>query len=510
MWLLLIAIAVATFVLLVRTFKHDNHRSNLPPSPKGHWLWGHLTSFLYPIETLHERLGALARDHPEAVTLRAGPAWLPYWLSPPIVVLNDPALVRQAFTGSHGSVAIGHEDEIRENVATVIGGGLLGVDGKVWRSRRSHVSSTFFTRDALRRAVPVVDHHLDRTVAALENRSDPEAPINMHEHYFIPLMLAIMTDLLCGSDASHDSASGAAIDGPTPSMPWSVARDMGVVFAEFNDRTFRLFKTFRPTSQGHREALPRVRAHISSLISRRRRVLRVAAENGEEAPLGRHDLLTVLIGDGSGDGGTNPYDSDRDIEAEALLFMFAGFESASNTLAYAAHLLARHPSVQERARAEVMSDCQGRPGYSALAGLPYLDAVLSEAMRMYPIAHTLTRRVRRDIVLGAYQVPAGSRLLLNNLGISNAKAVWGDPENFRPERWLSEPSDRPDTFASIPFGAGLRICPGQKLAMLEMKIILGRLLGQFRFEPDPANPNLKRRVAFVTRPQSYSVRCVPL
>lgn len=132
------------------------------------------------------------------------------------------------------------------------------------------------------------------------------------------------------------------------------------------------------------------------------------------------------------------------------------------------------PAPRWSRNAKVALRCAGRlalPGRRAIRGHAHVpDRTHSHAPRCC------------DIVLGDYCVPAGARLLLNNLGVSNAEAVWGDPEAFRPERLLPDAPSRPDAFASMPFGTGLRICPGQRLAMLEMKIILARLLSQFRCE----------------------------
>lgn len=480
----------------------------LPPTPPAHPLWGHVASLLYPVETLHERLGALARAYPMAVTLRIGPAWLPLWLSPPIVVLNDAALVRDAFASKHAA-AVGHEPEILENVVAVMGGGLLGVDGPVWEARRAYIARRFLSKEALAAAAPIIEAHVARTVAALADRTDPHAPIDLCEDHLVPLLLDVIVQLMCGDDASGvDSGDDGDSSGRRSSVPASIARDMGVVFTEFNDRTFRPFKTLRRTSRAHREALPRIQAYIDGLIARRR---------AETRPGGRYDLLSILVGDNTqeddadGKSASSPYQTDADIRAEALLFMFAGFESTSSTLSYAIHLLARHPDVQDNVRAEVAAWRRDgiEPSSVLRGGLPLTDAVLREAMRLYPIAHTLTRRVSAPIMVGPYRVPAGARLLVNNLAISNGDAAWTDAQAFSPERWMG-PAGGGDRYASLPFGVGRRACPGQRLAVLEMKLALAALLERFRFTPDPDRPHVECRVTLVMRPYRYSVCCLPL
>lgn len=528
--MLLVALAATALFLAVaaawRRARPDGRR--LPPTlPGAHPLWGHAGSLLHPIESLHERLGPLARDHPGAVTLRVGPTWLPAWLSPPIVMLSDPVLVREAFAAANGP-ALAHEPEIMENVQTVMGRGLLGIDGPAWQARRGYVLSTFFSLKALGAAAHVVDRHSARAVTILESRADPTAPVDLYTQHLVPLMLAIIVELICGVDvaADHDGT-----DTDTP-VPRSLARDMGLVFDEVNNRTFRLLRTLRPTSPAYRAAFARARDYIDSLVRRR-------AETGAAA--GGHDLISTLVaGQDTGDiakSGTNggeqisatearraarnPYTCEADVRAEAILFMFAGFESTSSTLAYTVHLLAHHPDVQERVRAEAAQWRRGSAGaHDALGAMPLAEAVLREAMRIHPITHMLTRRMARDLSLGdVHVVPAGARLLINNLGMSNAEHAWDDPTAFRPERWMGVRDDAapaggeaasPDQYASLPFGAGRRSCPGRRLAVLEMKLILASLLDRFRFAPDPDRPVLERRVAFVMRPHRYSVLCTPI
>lgn len=495
----------------------------LPPTlPGAHPLWGHAGSLLHPIESLHQRLGPLARDHPGAVTLRVGPTWLPTWLTPTIVMLNDPVLVREAFAAANGP-SLAHEPEIMENVQTVMGRGLLGVDGPAWQARRGYVLSTFFSLKALGAAAHVVERHSARAVAILESRADPMAPVDLYTRHLVPLMLAIIVELICGVDvaAEHDGT-----DTDTP-VPRSLARDMGLVFDEVNDRTFRLFRTLRPTSPAYRAAFERAQSYIDGLVRQR-------AERGST---GCHDLISTLVAGHDADpvgakgvdarrAARNPYTCKEDVRAEAILFMFAGFESTSSTLAYAIHLLAHHPDIQERVRTEAAQWRRASAGsHDALNAMPLAEAVLREAMRIYPITHMLTRRMARDLPLGeAHVVPAGARLLINNLGMSNAERSWEDPTAFCPERWMTpraadakdddatttDISSTPDQYASLPFGAGRRSCPGRRLAVLEMKLILAALLARFRFAPDPHHPHMECRVAFVMRPHAYSVMCVPL
>jgi cytochrome P450 len=498
--------------------------------PRTHRLWGH-ANLLHPIETMHERLGDLAEAYPVAATLRIGPWWLPLWFSRPLVVINNPRAARDAFDPRH-TAALGHEPEILENVTTVMGGGLLGTDGPLWEARRAYVTRRFFSREALCAAAPIIERHVERALTTLAARSDPAAAVDLCKDHLVPLLLGVIVQLMCGEDDAScllaggddgdDGRKERTQDDKRCDLSASLVRDMNVVFAEFNDRTFRLFKTLRRTSDAHQAALPRIQAHIDRLIARRRSSGRDIASN---------DLLSILVSaDNDNDQGSdndddddtasgygdairppNPYQSNADIRAEALLFMFAGFESTSSTLSYAIHLLAHHPHIQEHLRLEVaLWRRSGREPASVLSGaLPLMEGVIRETMRIYPIAHVLTRHVKEPLAIGPYVVPAGARLLVNNLAISNSSAVWPDAHLFSPQRWMG-PAGGGDRYASMPFGIGRRACPGQRLAMLKMKLTLAALVERFQFMPDPARPHLECRVTLAMQPYRYSICCVPL
>lgn len=167
----------------------------------------------------------------------------------------------------------------------------------------------------------------------------------------------------------------------------------------------------------------------------------------------------------------------------ALLLIFAGTETSASTLTCASLLLALHPDVWERVRAE-QNDIRLKFGddfnAEVLNQSVYLDAVIKETLRLQPPEMGELRAVKNTIVVGGKQVPKGWCVLFNV-----KQTHFNDPstyekdgshmdhrKGFRPERWMSE-STRPIEW--IPFGEGRRRCIGERLAMTEMKIFLAML-----------------------------------
>jgi cytochrome P450 len=127
------------------------------------------------------------------------------------------------------------------------------------------------------------------------------------------------------------------------------------------------------------------------------------------------------------------------------------------------------------------------PRSAPIARLRYTRLVIEEALRLYPPTWMTACTPLADQELGGHRISAGSVLLLNPYVLQRHPAFWEHPERFDPERFIPECSLGRPRFAYFPFGGGPRRCIGQRLAMLEMQVILA-MVGQayeLRFVPGP-------------------------
>jgi cytochrome P450 len=176
----------------------------------------------------------------------------------------------------------------------------------------------------------------------------------------------------------------------------------------------------------------------------------------------------------------------RDLIASMLT---AGYVSTGESIFWAFYVLARYPEAQLRARAEIErvqhidgatregSDRSAAAGSPPLDRLPYLSAVFSESLRLYPPAWYIGRIARRSVQVGAVEIDAGMRLICSPFVLHHMPAIWPEPELFRPERFLTDTVVPPRTF--IPFGAGARACLGRSLALMEMSAMIVATLSRF-------------------------------
>lgn len=118
------------------------------------------------------------------------------------------------------------------------------------------------------------------------------------------------------------------------------------------------------------------------------------------------------------------------------------------------------------------------------ASLPFIDAIMKETMRLHPVAPMLVPRMaREDVQIDGYDVPEGTLVLVNVWTIGRDATVWGDPDVFRPERFLGKEIDvKGQDFELLPFGSGRRMCPGYSLGTKVIQMTLANLLHGFRWK----------------------------
>ncbi|AGO82645.1 Cytochrome P450 [Pandoravirus dulcis] len=509
-WWLATAVAVAATVGWWAAARQRTANGARPTLPGGHWLWGH-ARFFAPIETLHERLIALARHGPRAVWLRIGPAGP---LGSDMVVLNDAALAT-ALLRMGGSRAE-QDPAAVDDIARVIGTGLISTRGAVWSRRRTLLSGHFLSPPALRDYAPVMAADAARMAAALAAMASSASSMSegdtattgprshdMMLDWLMPYVLGVSLRLTCG-------------DLPADLDLRAFMRDLDTVFGEFNVRSFKPCNALRPTTAAHKAALARVRHVIGTVVAQTRQRLDNTNDDDDGS---RPTLAAILL-----DKGADVYGTEDAVRDETLLVTFGAYETTAATAAYTLHLLAAHPDVQARVRDEVRTAAAagtgGRVGVGATT--PLLDACVSESMRLYPAAFAVSRRAEVDLRIEApatcddpdpcvVEVPAGTRILVNGIGISRAPRHWTDPDVFRPERWLAGAQGGDGArvaCGSLPFGAGPRACPGSKLALLEIRTVIAALVDVVEFAPDPTRP-FTCAVRFMLRPDGPHLLCKP-
>jgi cytochrome P450 len=207
------------------------------------------------------------------------------------------------------------------------------------------------------------------------------------------------------------------------------------------------------------------------------------------------DLVSLLLW--ARDEETGESMSDRQIRDELMTMLQAGHDTVSDAISWTWFLMAKHPDVRERVEQEVDSTLGARPpGFEDLPGLAYTNRVILESMRIYPPAWVFARTPVEDDVIGGYDIPAKSLVVISPYVTHRLPDIWENPENFDPDRFLPERSEGRPRFAYYPFSAGPRQCVGASVAMLEAQMIVSMAAQKYRLTAPPGfSPGLRPRIS---------------
>ncbi|XP_018025501.1 cytochrome P450 9e2 isoform X2 [Hyalella azteca] len=206
---------------------------------------------------------------------------------------------------------------------------------------------------------------------------------------------------------------------------------------------------------------------------------------------------------------------DSTIVAQCILFILAGYDTTANTLCFAAALLARNPQCQARLRAEVAARIEGNEGgkltYQDVMECKYLDAVLSETLRMYPPAHLLERKCTKDYSVpdSDVKITQGMFVTVPVYSLHRDERYFPDPDTFLPDRFMPATKNDIPSGVYLPFGAGPRMCIAERFARMEARLALADLIMNFDLSVEPGSEELKVAKSFgILRPDPASLNLI--
>nr|XP_029732559.1 probable cytochrome P450 313a4 isoform X1 [Aedes albopictus] len=186
----------------------------------------------------------------------------------------------------------------------------------------------------------------------------------------------------------------------------------------------------------------------------------------------------------------------EELLAHLGLMVFAGNETTAKTINAALLLLAIHPEIQERCYQEITSVCPGENEYISAedaAKLTYLEMVIKESMRLFPVAAILARFATDDVKINDHQtIPKNTRIIIGTYQIHRDPKIWGpNADQFDPDHFLPENVAGRHPYSFIPFSGGPRNCMGIRYAWLSMKILIAFVLRQYRLSTTVKYDELK-------------------
>lgn len=205
------------------------------------------------------------------------------------------------------------------------------------------------------------------------------------------------------------------------------------------------------------------------------------------------DILSLMLTARDEEG--NPM-SDDQIRDELMTMLFAGHETTANSLAWAFYWIHYLPEVKQKLMNELKS-LNGNLDFNTILKLPYLNAVVSETLRIYPVVVFVGRQLKEPFEIMGYTFEAGTSLFPSIYLTHHREDIYPEPKKFKPERFL-ERQFSPYEF--LPFGGGNRRCLGYAFALFEMKLVLATILSQVELELRDRHPLKPARRGFTFTP----------
>src|ERR1700749_672527 len=370
----------------------------------------------------------------------------PKWLFPTAVLIASPQGARDV---------LGRTDEIADRGGTttaiqrrkLVGANLLALPPHEWLPRRRTLQPMF-----TKKRIPRYAGHMAAAAQSVVDGWRDGASVDLDSECRTLTLRALGRSVLGMALDDRADAIGEAL---RPTLTW---------IADRGTRPVNL-PQWVPTPAQRRERRGNTPLHqLAAEI-----LAAVRKDPDRDAPLVRA-LITAA------DPQTGQPLSDDEICHELVLFILAGHDTTSTTLAYSLWALGRHSEIQDRMFEEGSALGDRAPTPDDGPRLGHTVRVLHEALRLCPPAAGTLRMLTKDVAVDGYRLEAGTMALVNFYALHQDPELWDHPQTFDPDRFLPERSQGRSRWQYLPFGGGPRSCIGDHFAMLEATLALATIV----------------------------------
>ncbi|CAF1526975.1 unnamed protein product [Adineta ricciae] len=468
------------------------HRCGIS-TPSFRFFFGHLKT-LWNCASYHRQL--------ESWTKQYGKIYGIYEGSLPIFVVSDADFLHEVFIKQF-SVFHARKPTMLDNIFH----DMFFSSGAKWRRQRQVISPTF-SAAKLKTMSPLINRCINEFEKKLPRHAEDGEEFNIYFYYKTMTMdvicrcaFGIDTDVQNNpnniyfrkvSEFFDTSAIDTNILYRSAQLMPIIETLLGRLFAVTNKAltviNTRLLPFISPTRQLSEVPITWLVNRVHTIVDQRQKI-----------PILRPDLLNLMLetmNNASEDSRKSINQlTQEEVCGNIFVFMLAGYETTSTSLAYATYELARHPDVLQKLQSEIDQlllenfddddddeEIKKYPDYDIVSQMSYMDMFVTEVLRMYPIANRgIQRRAMEDTVIQGIKIEKGCVVCADVYSLHYDAELWGpeDPYVFYPERH----KNKRHPMAYMPFGAGPRQCVGIRFALIEMKILLTRLLRHYTILP---------------------------
>jgi len=419
-------------------------RRRTAPGPKGHFIMGSLGDFRRDPPKL---VVGLQRDYGEFVRYRMGPYI--------VHQITDPECLQHVMVDNVSNYVRG---KFYENFKLFFGLGLLTIDGAMWKKHRRAVQPSFH-RHVLNAAASNITDISTKMIERWSERARQQQSFDV-----VGEMLEVSLNVLSKIMFSMELARYSEKIGPA--MCTMIKAGMATSSLE------QMIPLWIPTAYN--------RAIVQAQNALHEEIDRIIHAHKEEDLQESKDVVNVFL---SMLDAPKPEEcwTHGEIRDELATIFLAGHETTGEGLAWTLYALAQNPEICRKLEDELERVLCGRvPTVDDLPNLPYLRQVVDESLRLHPPVWGYPRDAVKDDVVGGYDIPAGSSILITPYASHRNPKYWENAEVFDPERFTPERVAGRPRYAYFPFGGGQRQCLGDYLGLLQLLFITAQVIQHFR------------------------------
>lgn len=387
----------------------------------------------------------------------------------PVLNIAEPKLLKEIFVKDFNSF-VNRRLMLANSIDEELSQMLTLLKDDHWRNVRNVMTPTFSAKK-LRLMTPMINSAADRLKENIESKIATDEDIDIHK-----LLSAFTMDVIASTGFGLQLDTQKNPDDPflkhafafrdSKSIAFMIVFGLFLPFLSRVPRLLGLSFTKDATkffTKATKDALEERRSNPGVYAD----FMNIMAEAGGSEKEGKSTGKTVL--------------TDSEIASQAVLFILAGYDTTASTMTFVMYHLVIYPEICDKVIAEI-DDKLGEavPDYDNVHELTYLEMCINETMRLYPLASRVDRVASRDVVIGNIKIPKGMTVNIPIGAIQKDPEFWPEPEKFIPERFTAEAKAEMDPYVFLPFGAGPRNCIGLRLAFMEMKMAIARMLQNFR------------------------------
>jgi cytochrome P450 len=373
-----------------------------------------------------------------------------------IILTEDPDFIQYVLKDNHTNY---QKSELStKTAARLFGNGLLFSNGQFWLKQRRLIQPGFH-QSKIQGLYGIIISTARNIISGIPSGENIDIYSQMHKLSFSVLIHSLF-DINLSAQTISDLSQG-----------FTDLQDF--LLKDVNEPFRKLLYAFSGADRMILGKSKKIKDILKEIIARRK------VDGGSH-----NDLLDMLLNTRYEDSGSVM--TEEQIIDEIHVLLFAGHETTANTLSWLLYLLATHPEVLKK----LMSAIENVNIFESPQN-EYFNAVISEAMRLYPAAWMTERVSIKDDAFDGFRFPKGTIVIPFFYGLHRNKKYWSHASDFDPERFIfSDPVKSKKVKNFFPFGAGPRMCIGNNFAMAEMAFILHEFLSNFEISPTEEIPEM--------------------